>query len=536
MAEAAKSVQNESETETNSKTQSQAKKPTQSTEYHTPAQKYQHALQRLENLKTKRETLSGKANRKKRMACNKKIKALEESLPELESHTTAEKRLNWRIRELRAHRETLTGSSNKKKRSAANKKLKALEQELHDLKHGPCSGATEDYDPPLPEDWLTGYQSPNPEKPIRTNELKQYEKQLNALGAKKLCEMNSLALKNELGITNGKHRNNLLTILADLKNKVDWMPKMKEPLVVQTLEYGDGCTYPQKEDELSVLYRGTLRQNPEVCFDKNLDPDGSFQFNVGCGQVIVGWDKGLMKMSLLEKARLTIAARYAYGSNPRGEIPANSDLVFEVTLLGIKRNGVNLEPGHEDRRRKAEAAKKREEAAKLEAEKAEKKEAEGEENTGDDSGAAPDSDNAQRKADAGAAAGADALNSLPFAYQGDDKSPMLVLYLPDVPSDAPNYLTEPLLSEKGKLEKEIAGECGCKISITSLLKENFDQGKITLTASPGCEENIMKAAQRLLGVFNPIFEAKGKSPATLSDLTRPASKEGSEIRGSETNV
>lgn len=491
---------------------------TSQSEFYTPQQKYTNALQRLADLRAKRETLSGAKNKKKRTNCNKKIKALEENLEELEAMTTAEKSLEWRIRKLQAHRETLTGSSNKKKRSAANKKLKALEQELVDLKNGPSFGAADAYNPALPDDWLTGYQSPNPEKPMRTNELKQYEKQLAALGAKRLCEINSLALKNELGITNGKHRNNLLTILADLKSKIDWMPKMTEPLIVQTLEYGDGCTYPQERDELHVLYRGTLRQNPDVCFDSNLDPKNPFRFHVGIGAVIMGWDKGLMKMSLLEKARLTIAARYAYGPASRGEIPSNSDLVFEVTLLGITRNGVRLEPGHAIRLRQAEEAKKREEE-RLAAEKQKEEESAGDEKKLDSSDDASNTEKTQRKADAGAAAGADDMSSLPFAYDGEEKLPSLVLYLPDVPqTDSPNYLTEPLLSDKGSLQKQIMAECDCKISITSLLKENFDQGKITLSAGVGKEENIMKAAQRLLDVFNPIFEAKGKSPTTLSAL------------------
>jgi len=489
--------------------QTEKAKPNKSTQiepFYTPAQKYTQAKKRLAELRDKRETLSGAKNKKKRMACNKKIKQMEESLEELEAMTTAEKSLEWRIRKLRAQRETLSGAKNKKKRTKVNNKLKKLEQELSDLKNGPSFGESENYTPPLPEDWLGNYTSPNPEQPIRTGPLKQYEKRLNALGAKKLCEMNSLALKNELGITNGKHRNNLLTILADLKNKIDWMPRMTEPLIVQTLEYGDGCTYPQERDELHVLYKGTLRQNPEVCFDSNMLTNNPFRFLVGCGQVIVGWDKGLMKMSLLEKARLTIAARYAYGQNSRGEIPPNSDLVFEVTLLSITRNGVRLEPGHQYRVDEAAKKKKREEEARKKEEAAK----ETEEQKKDDSGASPDADSTQRKADAGAAAGADDLDSLPFSY-GSKKEPTLVLYLPDVPDDSPNYLTEPLISDNGKLQKEIMAECGCKISITSLLKENFDQGKITLQAGTGEEENIMKAAQRLLGVWSD-FRSKRKDP------------------------
>merc|ERR1719384_1314131 len=53
---------------------------------------------------------------------------------------------------------------------------------------------------------------------------------------------------------------------------------------------------------------------------------------------------GVPKLSLLEKARLTIKSDYAYGDRPLPKIPPKSDLVFEVELIGIKRNGVELKP------------------------------------------------------------------------------------------------------------------------------------------------------------------------------------------------
>ncbi|GAX70012.1 peptidylprolyl isomerase [Saccharomyces cerevisiae] len=71
-------------------------------------------------------------------------------------------------------------------------------------------------------------------------------------------------------------------------------------------------------------------------FDSSIDRGSPFQCNIGVGQVIKGWDVGIPKLSVGEKARLTIPGPYAYG--PRGFpglIPPNSTLVFDVELLKV---------------------------------------------------------------------------------------------------------------------------------------------------------------------------------------------------------
>lgn len=88
-------------------------------------------------------------------------------------------------------------------------------------------------------------------------------------------------------------------------------------------------------DTISVHYTGTLLDG--VKFDSSLDRGQSFEFKLGGGQVIKGWDEGLVGMKVGGKRRLTIPPRLAYGNNsPSPKIPANSTLVFEVELLGIK--------------------------------------------------------------------------------------------------------------------------------------------------------------------------------------------------------
>eukprot|EP00591_Stephanopyxis_turris_P002807 CAMPEP_0195524142 /NCGR_PEP_ID=MMETSP0794_2-20130614/23820_1 /TAXON_ID=515487 /ORGANISM="Stephanopyxis turris, Strain CCMP 815" /LENGTH=85 /DNA_ID=CAMNT_0040654305 /DNA_START=151 /DNA_END=408 /DNA_ORIENTATION=- len=82
-------------------------------------------------------------------------------------------------------------------------------------------------------------------------------------------------------------------------------------------------------------YVGTLASNGTK-FDASHDRGRPFQFTIGIGKVIRGWDEGVMQMSLGEKSKLNISSDYGYGARGAGGvIPPNADLVFEVELLKI---------------------------------------------------------------------------------------------------------------------------------------------------------------------------------------------------------
>ncbi|KAK0750382.1 hypothetical protein B0T18DRAFT_322451 [Schizothecium vesticola] len=89
-----------------------------------------------------------------------------------------------------------------------------------------------------------------------------------------------------------------------------------------------------KGDKVSVHYRGTLQSNGEK-FDASYDRGQPFSFKLGGGQVIKGWDEGLLDMCIGEKRTLTIGPNYGYGERSVGPIPAGSTLVFETELMGI---------------------------------------------------------------------------------------------------------------------------------------------------------------------------------------------------------
>jgi peptidylprolyl isomerase len=87
-------------------------------------------------------------------------------------------------------------------------------------------------------------------------------------------------------------------------------------------------------DTATVNYLGTLLDGTK--FDSSYDRNQPFTTQIGVGQVIKGWDEGIVGMKVGGKRKLTIPASLGYGNQPAGSIPPNSTLVFEVELLGIK--------------------------------------------------------------------------------------------------------------------------------------------------------------------------------------------------------
>ena len=88
-------------------------------------------------------------------------------------------------------------------------------------------------------------------------------------------------------------------------------------------------------DRLSMHYTGTLHADGSE-FDSSITRKEPFVFTLGTGQVIKGWDQGLLNMCVGEKRKLVIPSDLGYGS--RGappKIPADATLVFEVELLAI---------------------------------------------------------------------------------------------------------------------------------------------------------------------------------------------------------
>ena len=92
---------------------------------------------------------------------------------------------------------------------------------------------------------------------------------------------------------------------------------------------------PKPGKTVTVHYTGTLEDGTK--FDSSVDRGQPFNFRIGTGSVIRGWDEGIMTMKVGGKRRLIIPPQLGYaaqGSPPK--IPPNATLIFEVELLGVK--------------------------------------------------------------------------------------------------------------------------------------------------------------------------------------------------------
>jgi FK506-binding nuclear protein len=96
---------------------------------------------------------------------------------------------------------------------------------------------------------------------------------------------------------------------------------------------GKGAT-AKNGDCLTVKYFGTLASNG-MMFDENFTKTTGFKFQLGAGQVIPGWDQGLVGMKVGGERRLVIPPSLGYGNKANGSIPANSTLIFFVRLMAI---------------------------------------------------------------------------------------------------------------------------------------------------------------------------------------------------------
>ena len=92
---------------------------------------------------------------------------------------------------------------------------------------------------------------------------------------------------------------------------------------------------PQKGQTASVQYIGTLQKDGSK-FDSSYDHGKPYDFRFGLDPMIKGWDEGVATMKVGGKRKLIVPPGLGYGTQVRPGIPANSTLIFEIELLGVK--------------------------------------------------------------------------------------------------------------------------------------------------------------------------------------------------------
>ncbi|KAF4077307.1 hypothetical protein AMELA_G00206610 [Ameiurus melas] len=124
----------------------------------------------------------------------------------------------------------------------------------------------------------------------------------------------------------------LMTLLTEVVNGSE-----KKKLQIGIKKRVENCPIKsRKGDVLNMHYTGRLEDGTE--FDSSIPRNQPFTFTLGTGQVIKGWDQGLLGMCEGEKRKLVIPSELGYGD--RGappKIPGGATLIFEVELLSIER-------------------------------------------------------------------------------------------------------------------------------------------------------------------------------------------------------
>lgn len=106
-----------------------------------------------------------------------------------------------------------------------------------------------------------------------------------------------------------------------------------EDLIIEDLSEGEGLG-AETGDVVVVHYTGTFQSGEEFDSSRRAGRD-PFQFTLGAGHVISGWDEGVVGMKVGGKRRLIVPPELGYGPEDYGPIPGGSTLIFEIELLSI---------------------------------------------------------------------------------------------------------------------------------------------------------------------------------------------------------
>jgi peptidylprolyl isomerase len=154
------------------------------------------------------------------------------------------------------------------------------------------------------------------------------------VGSMKVGGTRRLVVPPQLGYGNRANgpipANSTLTFIVELIDIPNGVPQVK----IEDVQVGTGAEAVAGK-QVTVHYTGKLENGAK--FDSSLDRNQPYTFELGSGEVIAGWDQGLLGMKVGGKRRLTIPPELAYGEQGFSDvIPPNATLIFEVELLDVQ--------------------------------------------------------------------------------------------------------------------------------------------------------------------------------------------------------
>ena len=169
---------------------------------------------------------------------------------------------------------------------------------------------------------------------------------LRIIAATACCGLFVTACSNDMGGDAATNDNTASPASADSANGIVSQQSTRlddgSEFIVRTMQAGDAAAGTAEPGQLvSVHYTGWLYDPAAVNergaqFDSSVGRGAPFQFPLGAGRVIRGWDQGVAGMTIGEKRELIIPALWAYGERGAGGvIPPGATLLFEVELLGL---------------------------------------------------------------------------------------------------------------------------------------------------------------------------------------------------------
>ena len=144
----------------------------------------------------------------------------------------------------------------------------------------------------------------------------------------------------QMSTKNSDQTNAPLNLNFDVQNATPKAAPITD-LRIEDIKQGTGSAVAAG-DTITVNYIGTLLDGSK--FDSSYDRNQPFTTQIGVGNVIEGWDQGLLGMKVGGKRKLTVPPSMGYGSQPAGSIPPNSVLIFETELLNVEKASPSATP------------------------------------------------------------------------------------------------------------------------------------------------------------------------------------------------